>query len=80
MSVFKMYTYRCDKCNRQWQDYLSTPPTYCPICEGDCTKGEHDKEYSNTALMSYPLQYPWTCRKCGAKGVDVGGQHQPKRL
>jgi CRISPR/Cas system-associated exonuclease Cas4 (RecB family) len=32
---------------------------------------EHkDKEYSDTILLSNPPQHPWTCKKCGYKGVD----------
>ncbi len=80
MSVTQIYTFRCDKCGKQWQDEYSLPPRLCPFCEGDCAKGGHDKGYSGAVMMSIPPQYSWTCRKCGAKGVDVGGPHQPERL
>lgn len=32
---------------------------------------EHDKVYSETALLTDPPQYPWICRKCGFKGREV---------
>jgi hypothetical protein len=36
------------------------------------TNCNHDKVYANYALTSNPPQYPWVCRKCGAKGIDQG--------
>lgn len=30
----------------------------------------HEKEYGNVILLSHPPQHPWTCKKCGMKGVD----------
>lgn len=37
----------------------------------------HDKVYSDTVLCSYPPQYPWICRHCGLKGVDISGVLRP---
>jgi len=33
-------------------------------------KCDHDKCYSNGARLSFPAQYPWICRKCGAQGTE----------
>lgn len=36
---------------------------------------KHEKVYANYILPSYPVQYPWICRKCGFKGMDRGQVH-----
>ncbi len=36
----------------------------------DKCKYEHQKVYSNHALLTYPPQYPWICRKCGEIGNE----------
>lgn len=35
----------------------------------------HDKVYSPVVLLSYPPQYKWICRKCGAEGIDTIGEY-----
>lgn len=32
---------------------------------------QHEKVFDGICLTSYPAQYPWTCRLCGYRGVDV---------
>ena len=76
MSIVMLHPVRCTRCGRQWE--TETVPTYCPFCEGNCSKGEHDKEYSNKVLMSYPPQYSWVCRKCGTQGTDQSKPDQPQ--
>jgi len=34
----------------------------------DCN---HDKVYADYVLLTNPPQYPWICRKCGKKDVDI---------
>jgi hypothetical protein len=36
----------------------------------DCARGLHEKVFSPSVLLSYPAQYPWICRLCGAQGVE----------
>jgi hypothetical protein len=33
---------------------------------------EHDKVYGDHILTSNPPKYPWICRKCKARGNDIG--------
>jgi hypothetical protein len=33
---------------------------------------EHDKCFAPFVLTSDPPQYPWVCRRCGARGTDRG--------
>lgn len=78
MSVITMLVVRCTSCGRRWE--TDAVPERCPFCEGDCAKGQHDKEYSNLVLDSYPPQYPWVCRKCGKHGADRGTMDTPPRM